>query len=160
MSVATALWNGRSSRERQAIGAIGGLALVVVAFAFVALPLERTRSRLAEELPGLRASLATMERQAEEAKRLRAMPAVSAPGATPLATLAASGELARGLPGIQASVVGEKAVVATGSDVAYGALLEWIARMQSAHGLRVETARIEALPATGRVRAELRLARS
>jgi type II secretory pathway component PulM len=39
-------------------------------------------------------------------------------------------------------------------------LLDWLATAQAAHGLRVESARIEALPTPGRVRAELTLARS
>ena len=91
-------------------------------------------------------------------RRLRALPAVAASPAEPLASLttAASG---RTLPGAQLSVLDGKTVALTAADVAFGALLEWIASVQATQGLRVQAAHIEALPAAGRVRAELKLAR-
>jgi len=48
----------------------------------------------------------------------------------------------------------------SGADVAYGALLEWLGAAQASHGLRVESAKLDALPAAGRVRAELVLTRA
>ena len=159
MSATAAIWRGRSTRERRVVSILAVLAAIALVAAVVWLPLERTRQRLAQELPALRASLSTMERQAEEMKRLRAMPTVSSATAVALASAAASGELARGLAGAQVSVVNEKTVAASGADLSYGALLEWVARMQASYGLRVEHGRIEALPMAGRVRADLRLAR-
>ena len=54
----------------------------------------------------------------------------------------------------------KKTVSVRGDDVAFGSLIEWLAAVQASQGLRVDSARIEALPAPGRVRAELRLSRS
>jgi type II secretory pathway component PulM len=122
------------------------------------LPLERSRTRLAAEVPRLAASVATMERQAAEVVRVRSLPATPASAATPSAAIAAA--LGTRLPGAQASAVDEKRVRITGSDIAYGALLEAVASAQAAHGMRVDSARIDALPAAGRVRFELLLARS
>ena len=48
----------------------------------------------------------------------------------------------------------------TGADVSFAALLEWLRNAQATHGMRVESARVDALPAAGRVRAELLLSRS
>ena len=146
----------RSPRERLVLGIAGaGLAIAIV-FAFAWLPLTAARQHLGAELPALRASLATLERQADEAKRLRAMPAVASTAAEPLAAAVN----ARPIAGAQVALVDPKSVAVTGNDVAFGALLEWIAAMQASQGLRVESARIEALAAPGRVRVELRLSKA
>ncbi len=159
MSVAR-LWYSRSPRERSFLTA--GLAVlgVMLVVALVWLPLERTRLRLAADLPELRASLAALERNAEEVKRLRALGPTSPANPSPLAPLIAANAWARQLPGVQLSVPDEKHVRLTGEDIGFGALLDWLATAQAAHGLSVESARIEALRAPGRVRAELTLARS
>jgi type II secretory pathway component PulM len=64
------------------------------------------------------------------------------------------------LPGVQLTVPDEKHVRITAADVSFTALLDWLSTARAAHGLRVESARIDALPLAGRVRAELTLARS
>ena len=78
----------------------------------------------------------------------------------PLAPLIAANDWARELPGVQLSVPDEKHVKLTAPDVGFTALLDWLVTAQAAHGLRVESARIDALATQGRVRAELVLARS
>ena len=131
-------WSTRGPRERRVIGA--GIAVLAVALVFVVwLDAERTRAR-----------------HAAEVQRLRAMTAVQAAAPSPLVTLATNGG---GLPGAQVSVLDEKRVKVTG-DVAFGALLEWLRNAQVTHGMRVENARLEALPAKGRVRADLLLSRT
>ena len=152
-----ALWHDRSALERRVLGALAALCAVALVIAFGWLPLDRTRTRLKAEIPALRASIAVLERQADEVRRLRALPAAAPSPAEPLASLTTAG--GRTPPGAQLSVLDGKTVVLTGADVAFGALLEWIASVQAAQGLRVQTAHIEALPAAGRVRAELKLAR-
>jgi general secretion pathway protein M len=152
-------WSARPDSERRALAALAMLALAVLVIAFAWLPMERSRQRLAAELPGIEASIALMQQQSAEVKRLRSLPASASPAAMPLAALLASGDLTRALPGAQATLADERRVRLVAADAAYGALLETIASAQRAGGLRVETARIEALPAPGRVRAELTLAR-
>ena len=145
----------RQRRVAIVLAAVAGLAVL----ALVAVEGQRTRTRLDAELPRLRASIAALERDAAEVKRLRAMPPATArPNApSPLATLATNGG---GLPGAQISVLDERRVKVSGSDVGFGSLLEFLQNAQVTHGMRVESARLEALPAAGRVRAELLLARS
>ncbi len=152
MSIANA-WHSRPPRERAVLATGGALLALALLTVLVWLPLERQRARLSAELPRLRASVVALERDAAEARRLRAIApsAETSPGraATP-----------RELPGAQLSIADDKHMRLRGDDVAFTALLEWLAAAQSANGLRVESARIEALAATGRVRADLTLARS
>ena len=157
MNRAAGFWSSRPERERKALAA--GVALVgcVLFIAFVLLPLERSRERLAQELPRLRESLTSLQRDADEVRRLRALPAAAGGASSPLASLASN---AGGLAGASISVIDDKRVQVTGNDVAFGALLEWLGSAQATHGMRVESARLEALPSPGRVRAELVLARS
>ena len=149
------LWRQRSERERlwiARIGVLAGFALLAVLW----LQAEKTRDRLARELPVLRASIATLERDAEEVRRLRATPAAAPAAATPLASLATN---AGGVPGAQIQVLDERRVRLTGADVAFATLLEWLGNARVSHGMRVEAARLESI-SPGRVRAELTLARS
>jgi general secretion pathway protein M len=159
MSLARA-WRSRSPRERSLVTAgLVGLAVMLVV-ALVWLPLERTRVRLAAQLPELRASVLGLERDAEEVRQMRALAPTIPANPAPLASLIAANAWARELPGVQLTVPDEKHVRLAGADISFTALLDWLTNAQAAHGLRVESARIEALAAPGRVRAELTLARS
>lgn len=159
MSLARA-WRSRSPRERSLVTAGLAVLAVILVVALVWLPLERTRVRLAVQLPELRASVLGLERDAEEVRQLRALPPTIPANPAPLASLIAANAWARELPGVQLTVPDEKHVRLAGADISFTALLDWLTNAQAAHGLRVESARIEALAAPGRVRAELTLARS
>jgi general secretion pathway protein M len=154
------LWRSRSTRERRNVTTgLAALGVMLVA-ALVWLPLERMRARLATELPEMRASVSALEHDAEDVRRVRALPATVPANPAPLAALIASNAWGRDLPGVQLTVPDGKHVRLAGADLSFTALLDWLTNAQAAHGLRVESARIEALPAPGRVRAELTLARS
>ena len=111
------------------------------------------------ELPVVRASVSALERDAEEVNRVRALPSAVPANPAPLAPLMAANAW-RELPGVQVTFPDEKHVRLAGADIAFTALLDWLTNAQAAHGLAVESARIDALAAPGRVRAELVLARS
>ena len=145
------LWRARPARERRAIAMGAGLVAALLFVALAWLPLARTHARLEHELPRLRESIATLEQQADEVRRLRAMPAAgttNAPGTMPPL---AGAQLTTPAPG-------RTRVVA--SDVAFTALVDWLTAVQAAQGMHVESAHVEALPTAGRVRADLVLARS
>jgi len=153
-------WRARPERERSFLAA-GALVIGVMLYvALVWLPLERFRTRLAADLPVLRASIVSLERDAAEVKRLRSTPSSIPQHRAPLASLMAANGWPKELPGVQVSVPDERHVKLSGADMPFTALLDWIATAQAAHGLRVESARIDALPSPGRVRAELTLARN
>jgi type II secretory pathway component PulM len=149
-------WRSRSERERRVVRAGAVLAAVAIVGAFW-LQAERSRARLAQELPQLRASIAALERSAAEVARLRALPAAASlvPSA-PLASLATD---AGGVPGARITVLDERRVRLEGGDVSFTALLDWLRLAQARHGMRVEAARLQMLAAPGRVEAELVLAR-
>ena len=159
MNAITHAWQARSRSERRTLALIGGVVALLLVIGLVWLPLERTRARLAAEMPVLRGSLDALQRDADEVKRLRALPAAGSAGsvASPLATLATNGG---GLAGAQMAVLDDKRVRLTGADVSFAGLLEWLRNAQATHGMRVDSARLDALPAPGRVRAELVLSRS
>ena len=154
------LWYARPERERSALTAGLVVVAIMLVVALVWLPLERTRTRLNSELPQLRASVEQLQMDGAEAKRLKAMAPTIPANPMPLASLLRSNAWARELPGLQLSVPDEKHVKLIAIDVSFTALLDWLVTVQAAHGLRVESARIDALPAQGHVRAELVLARS
>jgi general secretion pathway protein M len=154
------LWRSRSARERGIVRAGLVVLAVILVVALVWLPLERTRARLATEMPVLRASVSALERDAMEVRRVRALPPTVPANPAPLAPLIAANSWAHELPGVQLTVPDEKHVRLAGADIPFTALLDWLTNAQAAHGLSVESARIDALPTPGRVRAELVLARS
>ena len=153
MNVIDRLRRDRSERELRVITAIAAV-VAIAALLAVWLPLERSRARLAAELPALRASLEAMQREADEAKRLRAQP----PTAN---TQAPIGALASAPPaGAQVTALDPKRVRILAGDAAFTTLLEWMVAAQASHGLRVESARLDALPAAGRVKADILMSRS
>ena len=148
------MWFDRSPGERRVLAIAGGIVALGLILAFVALPLQRAHARLVAELPSLRASVAALEKQAAEAKKLRSMVAVAS------STTAANASIAsRPLAGAQVAIVDDKHVGVTGADVSFAALVEWLADAERS-GLRVERAHIDALPIAGRVKIDLRLARA
>jgi type II secretory pathway component PulM len=159
MSAAGDWWDRRTAGERRTIAIAAGI-LVVAAAVVGWVEIERSRARLDAQLPVLRASIASLERDAAEVKRLRSVApaaAKSQAAGAQLATLATQGG---GLAGAQITLLDDKRVKVAGNDLAFGALLEWLRNAQATHAMRVESARIEALAAAGRVRAELTLGRS
>lgn len=157
---APAFWSARSPRERGILGWAAAAVAVVLVIVLVWLPVERARARLSAQLPQLRASAAEMRIQAAQADALRALPAREAGPAGSLAGLVASGALAQGLPGARLTALDARRLRLTAEDASWTRLVEWIAAAGAAHGLDVEAATIEALPAAGRVRAEIVLAAS
>ena len=155
MSAVNDAWQRRGPRERTVLGSIALAVGAVLLYTFAWLPLERSRVRLAAEVPRLRASVAALEREAEAVARLKSMPP-RAPSSAPVSALSAT---AMQLPGAQVAALDDRRVRVTGADVGFTALLDWLAAARASHGLRVESARLEALPLAGRVRAELVLTR-
>ena len=157
MSTLATLWAARSPRERAAISITATVLAAILIVALIWLPLERARTRLAAELPGLRASVAQMRVEAAEVQRLRTLPAREA-SLTP-AALMASGTFTQGLPGATASAIDTRRIRLTVADASWNAVIAFVERTQAAHGFSVESATVDALPTTGRVRAEIVVAR-
>ena len=157
MTLVRDAWGRRSARERSVLLGIAAFVVAAMVMSLAWLPLERERTRLRDSLPAQRASLAALEDQAREVLRLKAMPPVAnRVAATPLASLATNGG---GLPGASIVVLDARRVRLSGTDVGFAALLEWLRGAGATHGMRVDTAHLEALPTRGRVRVDLVLAK-
>jgi len=151
------LWRSRSPRERRVLAWGTGIVAAFLALALAWLPLERARARLEREVPQLRASVAALERDAEEARRLRSMAPLQANAATPLSALAAGSVTVPA--GARLTVVDDRHLRLVAADASFQALLEWLSSVAPAQGLQVERAHLEALSEPGRVRADIGLAR-
>jgi type II secretory pathway component PulM len=154
MSLLERLRRDRSEREMRALAWGAAAVALVLVYALAWLPLERARARLAAELPALRASAEAMQRQADEVRRLRALPPAANQQA-PVSALAATPPA-----GAQVTALDPKRVRVSASDAAFTTLLEWIVAAQASHGLHVESARLDALATPGRVKADIVLSRS
>ena len=85
MTTVVEAWRARPERERSFLAA-GALVIGVMLYVgLVWLPLERLRTRLAADLPVLRASIVSLERDAAEVKRLRSTPSSIPQNRLPLA---------------------------------------------------------------------------
>jgi general secretion pathway protein M len=150
-------WTRRPESERRMVAAIATVVAVILFATFAWIPLERSRARLEREVPELRAAVAALRKDADEVARLRALPPIAAASATPVAGLAA-GALAPPA-GARLAPVDARRLKLDAADIGFTPLVHWLASAPAAQGLRVESARIEALATSGRVRAEITLAR-
>ncbi|MDQ1315384.1 MAG: ral secretion pathway protein [Pseudomonadota bacterium] len=138
-------WSARAPRERLVLG--GGSVLLVLAlgFAYGWLPMQREVSQLRQTLPQLREQARQLQQDAQEVGRLKAQPAaVREAGSLVLAV--EQGAVASGLRERIASItpqgVGQVRVVLP--RVGFDEWLGWLGELQTRHGVRVESARIEA----------------
>jgi len=147
-------WQARNARERALI-AIGGAALAAaVLWAYVWVPLETDRARLAAVLPTLRAQAEQLALEAKDVERLRA--AVRARGAAPSqaaieATLRAAG-LGAGVTGV--AMLGGGRVQVNLGVVPFDVLMRAIAQLAESHGFAVDSIALKATGEPGRVRVE------
>ncbi|GGA86898.1 hypothetical protein GCM10011521_26680 [Arenimonas soli] len=143
-------WQSRPTRERRAVlvglgllGAAACLALVVAAL--------QAREPLQRDVQALRASAATMDQQARELERLRRLPAAP-PSDEPLRARVQAA-LDANLPPAAATRLESPdpgQVVVVFETVAFAAWLRWTEDL-AIRQVRLESCRIDALPAPGQV---------
>lgn len=152
-------WRSRAPRERVVLG--GGAALLVVAlgYAYGWLPMQREAAQLRATLPQLRAQAQQLQQDAQEVTRLHSSPAAAqAEGnlATLIDQLATAAGLRDRVEAITPQDAGRVRIVLAG--VAFDAWLGWLGELQASHGVRVESARVEAAEEAGMVRIDAVLA--
>jgi len=151
-------WRARSPRE-QAILAIGAAAVVLAAlYAFLWEPGLAARRKLSASLPVLRAQLEDMRRAQREIAALRkklgtgpAQPDLRKLLEASLARSTLAGAIDR-LEALSAQRVRVQA-----ASIEFDAWLDWIESLQRGFGVRIETCKITALDARGRVRIDSQL---
>lgn len=152
-------WRSRAARERVVLA--GGAALLVFAlgYAYGWLPIQRDAAQLRKTLPQLRAQAQQMALDAEEVKRLRGRPALAREGGS-LAAVIEERAAAAGLREAFGTIVPQDAgrVRVVLPAVAFDAWLAWLGELQMSHGVRVESARIDAGETAGVVAVDAVLA--
>jgi len=145
-------WRTRAPRERLVLA--GGSALLVLAlgFAYAWLPMQRDVEQLRQALPQLRVQARQLQQDAQEVVRLKAQPAVIREAGS-LVQAVEQRALATGLRERIESITPQDAghVRVLLPQVAFDTWIVWIGELQASHGVRVESARIEATAAAGMV---------
>ena len=145
-----AFWENRTQRDRTAIGAAAILVALAIAYAYAWLPVTRERDRLLVRVPELRVAAQAMERDVRELERLK----TSARPTTGLKTAIQQAVDASRIPAAeivqQDSASARVAIPSARAEQA----LTWVARLQSAPGVRLETIRVSSLGTGDRVRIE------
>lgn len=145
-------WRSRAPRERLILG--GGSALLVLAlgFAYAWLPKQRDAAQLRQALPQLRAQAQQLQQDAQEVARLKAQPAVTQEAGS-LVRAVEQGALTSGLRERIESITPQDAshVRVVLPQVTFDAWTSWLGELQTSHGIRVESARIEATDEAGMV---------
>jgi general secretion pathway protein M len=144
-------WSILSGRQRSVIVAGAVILIVALLFAYVWLPIQRSRADNTARLPELRAALAEMQRQAEELQRIRAVP----PAAAALRPLDAQA--------LRAAFNGSQVVVTALdrqrfglaiADTGYAVWIDELNRLQAQSAARIEAAALSALAQPGRIKVE------
>lgn len=120
-------WEAMGERERLALAGVGGLLALLLAWSLLLAPALRTLKTAPGELEQLDVQLQQMQAQAQEAKALRAAPAV--PPAQAQAALTASVEHLG--PAARLNLTGDRAVI-TLTGLPPEALQAWLGEVRSA----------------------------
>ena len=147
-----AWWQVRAPRERLVYGLGAGALLVASLWAYVWLPVQDDRARLAAAVPKLEREAAETVRESAEVDRLRA--AARARGAVPQGAIEAAMKAA-GFGDAYAGVspLGEGRVQVNLRTVPFDDLVRTLAALGERHGVAVETAALRAA-GEGRVQVE------
>lgn len=151
------LWHDRAPRERRIVAISATLVVIAIAYAYLWLPVAQERERLIAQVPRLRADARQMRADARDLETARAaIKTAPVDLKTALAGLTAGPRFGRMTPQISAEGNGRVRVVF--ASVPAEDWLAWISALSVEHGIRVETARVEALESAGLIKATATLA--
>ena len=153
-------WGERNTRERIVL-AVGSTVLGLgLLYAYGWMPVRSEVARLTERLPELRAGAAQMREEAAEIGSLRKR-TIGDPAGGVLSAIEQSSSAA----GLR-DKIGELAstdpahVRITSASMPFDQWVSWLAQLQAQFGVRVESARVDALPEPGLVRIQAVLTKS
>ena len=146
----TQFWHQRTPAERRTLALGGTVLAVALLYAFVWHPLSQERQRLLDSLPQLRAAAAQMRLQSAEVARLRSLPQKNLGNNLRGALDVAGAGRSVGTPSQIIALDSGRARVEFNA-VAFDNWIDWATRLQTEHGVRVESASIAALSEPGMV---------
>ncbi len=151
-------WRALHPRERVALAGGGTLALILLGYALLWVPVQRDLSRLRVLVPKEHEQLLVMRAQAQEIARLRARAPVSANAGNLLTTLERSAtehQLRQYITRMEPDP--SNGVRVSLDAVAFDALLRWLADLQRDASVRAQNVSITAQAEAGMVNARLLL---
>ena len=148
------LWRTLEPRERLVITAGSIIALVMLFYTFLWMPVQRDLTRLRVDVPKTQMQLTRMQVQTRQVTRLRSAATTNTPSGNLLSTLERSAlDITRMAPD------GSAGVRLALDGVGFNTLLRWLTDLQQGSGVRVESATITAQSDPGVVDARLLLRR-
>lgn len=152
-------WRSRAPRERLVLAGGSALLALALGFAYGWLPMQREAAQLRQALPQLRIQARQLQQDAQEVGRLKARPALAREGgslASVIEQRATAAGLRERIEAITPQDAGRVRLVLPA--VAFDDWIAWLGELQAGHGVRVESARIDATGEAGMVRIEAVLA--
>jgi general secretion pathway protein M len=152
-------WRARAPRERLVLAWGSALLVLSLSYAYGWLPVQRDAAQLRQAMPQLRTQAQQLQQDAEEVKRLKAKPAVIQESGG-LALAVEQRAIAAGLRERIVSITPQDAghVRVVLPQVSFDEWTGWLGELHTNHGVRVESARIEAGDEAGMVNVEAVLA--
>jgi general secretion pathway protein M len=152
-------WQGLGRRERTLVAAAAALALAAALYVVAIEPAWRTRARLGDELPRLRAQAAEVDALALEARQLARRGAASAPAGALRTALEQSPSAAQ-LRGASVTAADERRLVVSVQATPVTPWLAWLEQAARESRLRVARVQISRTAARGVVDGEVTFERS
>jgi type II secretory pathway component PulM len=144
-----ARWQSLDARSRRVASIGSAIVVLMLLWAYVWLPAARGRIELAARLPAMQATLANMQMEAEEVKRISSMPAIAGKQSA-RSTVDATG--------LQATFGAAASVKTSGSafrvSIATMPYAEWLDRLDQVlarYRVRLVSLKIDAVPGEGKV---------
>jgi general secretion pathway protein M len=152
-------WQGLGRRERTLVAAAAALALAAALYVVAIEPAWKTRARLGDELPRLRAQAAEVDALALEARQLARRGAASAPAGA-LRTALEQSLAAAQLRGASVTAADERRLVVSVQATPVTPWLAWLEQAARESRLRVARVQISRTAARGVVDGEVTFERS
>lgn len=155
-------WSGLSPRDQRVLAIGGALAALLLAYATIWLPLQRSRDSLRAQTAAAEASLRWMQSAAAEIAERRAQDGGQSPSVDrrSLLTRVDAGAREQGLGSALLSVepASDGRVSAVFQQASFDALAQWLESLSRSHGTRIVELSAQSTGATGQVDARVMLA--
>lgn len=154
-TIVQTFWRQRSIRERWILGGGASLLAVMLLYAYLFLPMQRQRERLATTLPQLRTELVQLRQDAAEVKRLQSQ--LSDKPSTGLKEAIEASINTAKLGDAQIILLDTTRARVILNAVSFASLVAWLNTLQTQGGMRVENIQVNAQNTPGWVSADLTL---
>lgn len=152
-------WNGLSPRDRRTLGIGGFLALLLLGYALVWLPMERSRDAWRERASAADTNLIWMRAAAEQLTLLSPAPTVTQSDGRSLLAVVDAGVREVGLGGalLRVEPINAQQVRVYFQQAGFDTLMDWLRSLGDSHGVRVSELSVQRAAGVGLVDARLLL---